>query len=560
MHADHAQRFFGLPGAVAISAALVLLLPDDGSPAKDVAPVEPRTGSGCRLTLDQCIGIALENQPAIRAQHAAMCAAVERRKIAGSYFLPQLDFHARYTNLDEPRSVDIPSPFVGDVGDIFSDAAAFFGIARAYGSTTATAALDNPNAPPFSLAKQAALDRLPDSWNVGLLGENSLTTEFLLAQPIWTGGKIRHRYEQAKLGISAASADVAKSKQETVFAVKRAYFGVQLAAELWQVMEDAIGHFRAIESLVQALLDEGDEYVTTVDVHRARTVRLLAQSERIRVEQAAEIAHEALRQAMGLEPQAQFEIAERNLTRPTGHVELPAILDEAMIRRPELAKARLGVQIAGLERQLAAAEYLPDVGLFGRFATIDDDGGFANPNDRQEWAVGLTVGVPLYAGGRRSAQKREADFQQAHAARLRQLARQLITLEVQKTYLEYVEMSDRLPKAERAAMEAEETLEGLRHQFLGDQIEDQEMPDYFEDLINARILRTLASTRYHDVVYQYNLSLAKIRLATASDEFQDLSDRSAPGTARVSDWSEPPRDGRGPVGSPALFERDGRRQ
>jgi outer membrane protein len=505
---------------------------------------EPAAKPVQQLTLNQCIGIALGNQPAIGAQRAAMCAAAQRQKIARSFFLPQLSFEARYTHLDEPRTVDLTNPFTGDVADVFSDAAAYFGIARQAGTAVANAALDNPNLPPFSIAKQMALDRLPDRYSVGLLGENSLTTEFLLLQPLWTGGKISYRHQQAQLGVQAASADLLKSQQQTVFDVTQAYLAVQLAHELTQVLDDAAGHFRAIERLVKALLDEADEYVTVVDLHRARAMRLLAESERIGTEQAADLAHEALRQAMGLEPTVEFAIADQRLSVPRQRVELPVALDEAMIRRPELAKARLAVQIAELERKLARANYLPDVGLFARFGTIDDDGGFPNPNDRQEWAAGVTLGVPIYTGGRRWAQQRQSEFMQARARQVRQLARQLITLEVQKAYLEYLEMSKRLPVAEAAVQETTAALEAYRS--LRADIEDKAMPDYYEDLVNAWVLHSLARTSYYKTVFQYNLSLAKIRLVTASDEYRNLFDDSQPGTTLVADdgGAGPSGDGR----------------
>jgi outer membrane protein TolC len=519
----------------------------------DTGDLAPRPVRG--LTLDECIGLALESQPAIGAQRSAMCAAVERQKIARSFFLPQLGFETRYTYIDEPRSVDFPSPFTGPVGDVFSDAAAYFGIARQAGSAAANAALDNPNIPPFSTAKQMALDALPGEFNVGLLGKNSLTTEFLLVQPLWTGGKISYRHQQARLGVQAASADLVKSEQQTVFDVTQAYLAVQLAHELTQVLHDAAGHFKAIERLIKALIEEGDEYVTMVDLHRARALRLLAESERIGTEQAADLAHEALRQAMGLEPGAEFQVADQHLTVHKRHVQLPAILDEAMVRRPELAKARLAVQIVELERKLAKADYMPDIGLFARFGTINDDGGFLNPNDRQEWAAGVTLGLPLYTGGRRGAQQRQAEFMQARARQVRQLARDLITLEVQKAYLEYLEMSQRLPVAQAAVQETHKAIQGMRNQFLGNQINEKAMPDHFEDLVNARVLHSLAQTRYYTVTFKYALSLARIRLVTASDEYHQLFDEPRPGTALLSDGpgANRPGDGASADQSPPVF-------
>lgn len=481
-----------------------------------------------RLTLHQCIATALENQPAIARHEAAVCAAEEQRKIARSYFYPHVGFEARYVHLDQPESVDIPGVFDGVVGDVFTDAAAFFGIARAAGSAAANAALNNPNNPPFSIAKQTAQDDLPELLRVDLLGRNVVTTDLLVTQPLWTGGKIKYRHQQATLGVEAAGATVAKSQQETVFHVKRAYVGVQLAEELVAVADNFIGRMRAMESLVQALIDERDEHVSMIDLHRVRAVKSMAEGQRIAAEQGREIAYQALRQAMGVENLAEFAVADPWLTAWQQEVNPWVILDEAMIRRPELGRARVGVQIAQLERRLATADYMPDVVAFGRFDTINDDGGFANPNDRERWASGVTFSVPLFEGGRRSAQCRKAGFEVAEAEKRRQWVRQLILLDVQKAYLEYVELSQRLPAAERAAKEWADVIEGYRNQFFGDQIRDDDMPDYFKDLVEARVLHAVAQAHYYRTLCKHNVALARIRLVSASDVYQDAIEPPGP--------------------------------
>ena len=188
--------------------------------------------------LRDCIAIALQNQPAIEIQRETAHVAGEQVDIVKSNFLPQIDFAVRYTAIDEPRSVDIDGVFDGQVGDVFSDAAAFFGIARAAGSAAANFALDNPHVPifpggpSFDSAKQASLAGLPATINVPLLGQNFLQTQIQLVQPLWTGGKISSRYQQARLGAQVANLGVARARQLTQFNVVRGYLAILLAARV----------------------------------------------------------------------------------------------------------------------------------------------------------------------------------------------------------------------------------------------------------------------------------------------------------------------------------------
>ena len=522
-------------------------------------------GDPVRLSLRQCIAIALQSQPAIGVQQSALAVAREQQVIARSLFFPQAGFGVRYTLIDEPRSVDIPSPLTGPIADVFSDSAAFFSIARQAGSAAANLALDSPNTAPFSTAKQAALVGLPESFRTFLLGENFLTTELTLVQPLWTGGKISYRHQQARFGAELAASDLTRSEQQTTFAVTRAYLGILLAQELGQAAEQATGHFQAVERLVQSLLDEAEEYVTTADLYRARSIRFLAQGERLGLEQAQAIARALLRQAMGVEQTAPFHIADTRLVAGQTSLQLDTLLEQALCLRPELAKAEHGVQIARLGEQLAQAEFYPDVSLYARFGTIHDDRNFANPNDPQEWATGIALEVPLFTGGRRFAQQRQAAHQHYQAYQFEQLVRNTIRREVQQAYLKFVEASQRLPLSSQALSNARDAVDRYHEQYSGDQILDEDLPEYFEDLLTTELLLWQARTRYYRDVHGYNLSLANLRLVTASDEYQTVYETGDSGPALSASDAGLPGGGAAAQATsggsgPALFQPVPRRQ
>ena len=188
--------------------------------------------------------------------------------------------------------------------------------------------------PPFSTAKQAALSQIPADLQFEIFGQSLFYNQILATQPLYTGGKILLRNQQAKLGIQVAGADVTKAKEETVFDVTRAYQGFLLARDLSTAMEGTVGQFRAVERLAQSLLDGGDEYVTTADVTRARALRELAELQRIEFDRAADRAHAALRQAMGISADLPLVIA-------SDHQELnQVVIDETTVLAQALRDGR----------------------------------------------------------------------------------------------------------------------------------------------------------------------------------------------------------------------------
>jgi outer membrane protein TolC len=127
--------------------------------------------------------------------------------------------------------------------------------------------------------------------------------------------------------------------------------------------------------------------------------------------------------------------------------------------------------------------------------------------------------VPLYVGGRRVAENRRAAFQQAQARHTVELAESLITLELQKAYLEYLESGEQLEKLTEALENAKKTVEGYHDQSVGGFIKDEDMPDFYEDSVAAELLLLQVRGKYNQAVFRNNLTLAKIRLATGANEY-----------------------------------------
>lgn len=467
-----------------------------------------------KLTLDECVRTALDNQPAIQARQYEVGVALAQQKIARSYLLPQAGVTSRFTQMDRHLFVSQPG-LSGSSLDVFTDAAAFFNIARQAGPAAANAALANPNQPPFSTAKQAALAGAPTNFQTDLLGERFLTTEVLVTQPLYTGGKLRYRNEQAKLGIEAAEQDVAMTKDEIVFQVTRAYYGVLLARELERVAEEARGQFQATENLAQSLLKTGNEYITTADLRRATAGRLLAENQKLQTRRAAEQALAGLRAAMGLRQVMPLEVADARLVYAAAALDRDALLALALARRPEMAKAQLAVQAAELERKVAKAQFHPDVGAFARMTTIQQNRDYPNPTVPTQFAAGIEASLPLVAGGRRVAERHKADALIEAASAARDVVRNQIELEVVQAYLEWEEMAERLPLAKRVVDNLEAAMKALRDELaLG--LEDKDYPRHFDNRLSTRLLLSQAEAAYYQQVLAYNLALAKVRLATGA--------------------------------------------
>jgi outer membrane protein len=497
-------------------------------------PQVGRSQEPATLSLDQCIHSAIQNHPAVKASRAGYYSAVDQTAIARSYLAPDVQAQVNYTFIDEPRSVDI-NLLNGPLAERFVEAATFFEIARNAGSATALAALDNPNGPLFSQTRQAVAAAIPTTDRVDLLGRNFVTSQIRLVQPLWTAGKITARVEQAQAGAGIAHADMRRTENEIAFNVARAYMTVLLTAEMLNVATQASGYTEGVEALAQGQLDAGDDYVSAADVLRAHAMRALYEEQAFGLRVARERALAGLKLAIGLPQEWFIDVAEQHLPTDRVDASLEALVQQAFNARPDLRKVNLALRAANLNRNIAHAEFFPNVAAFASFNTINDDANFPNPNDPTEWALGVTATIPIFSGGRRVSQVRQAGHLEGQVAEQRRLLAQVVEQEVTDAFLELREMAGRMDEAAAAVDSAQKAQEAFRAQFRLGRISAAATPKYYEDRLTTRLLLVAAQTRYFQAQYGYNVALAKLKLVTAGDPTAPLIGAAANETASVGD-------------------------
>ena len=483
------------------------------------------------LSLDGCVTVALGNHPIIKARQANYCAAVDQSAVARSYMGPDIHAEVDYTYIDEPRTVDV-NLFSGELGDRLLEAASFFEIARQAGSGTAVASLNDLNGPAYAQTKAALADALPATIQADLLGRNFVTSQIIAIQPLYTHGKITARYRQALAGANIAKQDILSAENEIAYGVSQAYYTVVLSGQLAQASREASGYSSGVEAMANSLVQDGDPYVTSADVTRARTFQALYQEQAVGMAVARERALTALKLAMGLSQEATIEVVSTALPTEDVAFDLGVLKEQSIANRPELRKIDSAYNVATLERTIRRAEFYPNVAAFASYNTITDDANFPNPNDPTEWALGVTATLPIYSSGRRTAQVRQANHEICAVNEQRCFLRQVVEQQVEDAYLELDEMSRRTREAVIAVNSAVETEANYRAQFEAGLIDPEAMSKYYENLLTARLLLVTAQVRYLQVRFGYNIALGKLKLAVGVNP-------RAPATGEVTDEAPP---------------------
>ncbi|WP_334043061.1 TolC family outer membrane protein [Burkholderia ambifaria] len=224
------------------------------------------------------------------------------------------------------------------------------------------------------------------------------------------------RFAQYRRGSALADeADVefVKAGQTLISSVADAYFDVLHAREVLQAANAALQAFDAQFDRARAALRLGDGTLTDVDEARANRDDALAS--KIGAQNDLEVARGALRRLTGLDADALAQIDWRCVPDAIP-LDLSAAMDEAARENLDVRIAQRRLDQAKADVVAATGAHLPLVNLQASYGTnwsrganenmLDDV--FGTTSKTRATTIGVTVTIPLFAGGGLLSSSREA--------------------------------------------------------------------------------------------------------------------------------------------------------
>lgn len=235
--------------------------------------------------------------------------------------------------------------------------------------------------------------------------------------PLYTGGKLRNLRRAARAGVRAEELGVAQRRAQLRYDVRRAYFSLQLALDVEQMISEGRPKLqRAVERL-EEMLEEEDSEVDPMDRFRLATALAEVEAGASEAERLREGARSALRALTGLD---EIRVPEC----PMEPVELEANADDlrerALRSRPEVGMLEAGLDARRANLRIQRGGYSPDfgLGLQARYSWGPGVTDIQNPfvNDRAN-TRGLGAGLVMrwsldFAGNHARVQRAEAQLQQ----------------------------------------------------------------------------------------------------------------------------------------------------
>jgi NodT family efflux transporter outer membrane factor (OMF) lipoprotein len=228
-------------------------------------------------------------------------------------------------------------------------------------------------------------------------------------------GRVR-RAEEAANATAAAQADAANDVLVMLEAeIGHTYLRLRVAQALRQAQQNAVNLATALLALAQQReqLGLGSE----LDVEQARTTLVDASAALPGYDKQARLAIDALNMLTGNDPGT----LDGTLASPRALPAIPALIGIGLPaslarRRPDVREAEAGLHAATAKVGVAVAAFYPDITLNGNAGITA-----LNKNYLATWAsivfaAGPTISLPIFQGGRLTANLRLATAQQKEAA------------------------------------------------------------------------------------------------------------------------------------------------
>lgn len=327
-----------------------------------------------------------------------------------------------------------------------------------------------------------------------------------LTQPIyrveaWAG------YDQQKLQTELAEIQYKVAQQDLIQKVAKAYFDVALS-------EEKIRQINAQKEAVSKQLEQakksfevGVSTITDVDSAQASFDTLLAQE--IVAQNDRELKYQAYEQLTGLDPKAVVPVSDRVVPALPQPADVKDWISHAEAANYGLLAQRLNLDIARREIDKYRAETAVGLDLVASYGDKHDNSGISKSGGKDATKtaqIGVVMSIPLYTGGNRSSQFRQAVARQEQQRDLVEASR---LSAVQTTRQAFLGMQNGVAQVRALTQSLNSSKSLLDSTTLGREVGVRTIVD----VLNAQ--QQYYSTRYELTSARYNYLISRLQLAAA---------------------------------------------
>ena len=432
------------------SLIFLFLVCSGAASAQEVSLPQP----GKPLSLNDCVGLALRFNPALRSNQATVEAQKARVEQALAAYYPQVNLNTSY-NWNTFNFVSL-------------------------GGTTRSYTYNWTFVDVFSVGPT-------------------------LNQTIYDFGRTANSVKINRENVKASEQDLVTTRQTVILNVQQAYFGVLQSERLVEVAKEVVANTKQHLDQAQGFYQAGTR--PKIDVTKAEVDAANAQLALIQANNNFAVAQVTLNNAIGFTRPITFPMEDILGFAPREY-RLEDIVKTAYDQRPEILqiKARQRSQEAAID--LARSSYYPILSGNAQYLLR----GYHMPND-MTWDLffGATLSIPIFTGFSSSNQVAEQRANMRNLISQEEALKLNIRLEAEQAYLSQKQSAEQVRVTEKTVEQAQENYELARGRYQVGVGSPLEITDAEVQLANAK-------ANYIQALYNYKVAEAKIEKAMGTNK------------------------------------------
>jgi outer membrane protein len=406
-----------------------------------------------RLTLDDCLNIALKNSKQLGVLEEKINAAQAKKKEAFGSYLPQLNAALSYTRLVEPPVIPLPPTYGG--------------------------------------------------FSIPLFTEDSYVGTLSLQQPLYLGGRVRESNIQADLNYNMTALNYKKFKDDLIFETKESFYNVILADQLVRINQEAYDVTEAHLNTSQALYKQGK--IPNYDVSRVKVQLANNRTSLLKARNNLRISQESLLTLIGFKkemPDSEIEIFGQLSFMEKQVKDFDTGLTQALIKRIEIAKMDLEEKLNASQIDVYRAGWRPSLVAGGSYNYQAAKWSGRSDDWYKYWSANLTLSIPIFDGFITSSRVKQGLAQKEQLRLDKEQLIDNIKLEIRQAHYNLEQASENIKGQQENIDTAKDNLRIAQERYKLGLMSDIEVRD-------AELALAQAETNYYQALFDYITSREK---------------------------------------------------
>ena len=323
-----------------------------------------------------------------------------------------------------------------------------------------------------------------------------------LDESLSLGGREFTSFKMSRENVEKNRLDADAMKEDYLLAVAFAYYHVRKAGKNMEIAEANVERLSAYRAAADKRFRIGE--VTRTVLLRAEAELSGALSERMTFRNSLELAMTHLKRVVGISGEVQLKKetpAGRDGIRTADASRALALSERSDLKGLEIQKRQAEAQV-----RFAKAAHWPSLSLSGVYAGTDQSPATSTIN-RESIYAGAALNFPLFEGGLRRAEVKEALSREKQSGFLYEDLKKNIEMEVQAAYLDLITQKATLKYLEDQLVFAKDNYRAVARQVefgLAHSI----------DVMDANTLLVSAERKVADAGYNYQMTALRMKKAT----------------------------------------------